>query len=133
MGQRMKIWATMTSIILLSGMLGFGFSPSALAIPEEGENGQAKGCTESDPRSRAGEQNPHCEEIEIDCDSITDDGAIDAEELQAVRGLGTIDDNQDIIDLIEDVVGNDNGVIDTAAELELLQGFLPGGTICVIN
>ena len=124
----------MTSIILLSGMLGFGFSPSALAIPEQGENGQAKGCTESDPRSKAGEQNPHCEEIEIDCDSITDDGAIDAAELQAARGTGTLQDNQDIIDLIEDALAVDfSGKIDTVDELALLQGFLPGGTICVIN
>jgi len=132
MGQKLKIWATMTSIILLSGMLGFGFSPDAFAKhdPNKNGNGFAQGCD----NQGVAKNNPHCEEEAgpIDCDSITEDNAIDAEELQAVRG-GSIGENQDIIDLIELGVGdNDNDVIDTVDELAALQGFLPGGTICLI-
>jgi len=60
MGQRMKIWATMTSIILLSGMLGLGFSPVAFAEHNENGNGFAKGCDNKNDNGNK-ENNPHCD------------------------------------------------------------------------
>jgi len=131
MGQKLKIWATMTSIILLSGMLGFGFSPDAFAKhdPNKTGNGFANGCD----NQGVAKNNPHCEEETgpIDCDT-NNDGAIDATELAVVRG-GTVPENQTIINNIETGLNVDfSGKIDTVAELAALQGFLPGGTICVI-
>ena len=130
MGQRMKIWATMTSIILLSGILGFGFSPVAFA----GHDGQgqrqarAEGCTESDPRSSAAARNPHC----IDplppsvCDS-NNDGKITAAELAAHTG----DSEPVALAKIRSAEGeggsNQNDVIDTQKELDDLNRLFTSG------
>jgi len=78
MGQKLKIWATMTSIILLSGMLGFGFSPDAFAGHVD-DKGKSLGCING-----VAKNNPHCEEEPSDPLSSCDtdgDGTISAEEL----------------------------------------------------
>lgn len=133
MGHRLKIWATMTSIILLSGMLGFGFSPDAFALSSQGEaNGQAKGC-----QNGTAKNNPHCngDGSFTDCDTDMS-GDIDAVELQVSIG-GTVAEAQTLIDDVEDLAilasldTNDNGDIDTSDELDLLNSLLPPEDRCL--
>jgi len=115
MGHRLKIWATMTSIILLSGMLGFGFSPDALAGHVD-DKGKALGCING-----VAKNNPHCMTgIDSPCDNITSDGAIDIEELAAKLGISE-GEAQTIFALVFVAVDNGNDVIDTEGELAELN------------
>jgi len=112
-------------------MLGFGFSPDALA--EHTGQGQAKGCDNANDNSSVREQNPHCEEEAgpIDCDT-NDSGTIDALELQAARGSGTEADNQTIINNVETAVGdNTSGDIDTVDELAFLNAIFLSPDSCL--
>ena len=120
MGHRLKISATITSIILLSGMLGFGFSPVAFAEHNDNGKGLAKGCDNGTAKN-----NPHCNGAGgfTDCDTDGTFG-IDKTELVAQIG-GNESDAQDLIDAAEALDGGaDNGVIDTAGELFWLNSFL---------
>ena len=133
MGQKLKIWATMTSIILLSGILGFGFSPDAFAKhdPNKTGNGFAEGCSNGTAKN-----NPHCSPdgppagIESPCDNSTADNAIDNIELAAWVNLQVDPDiteaqAQGIINIIEtDLGGGGNGVIDTEAERDALNELI---------
>jgi len=130
MGQKLKIWATMTSIVLLSGMLGFGFSAyaqeSPADLPPQSDAGQAQGCEESGDRSNerasAAARNPHCEEeppaFNI-CDT-NEDGEISRAEVSAFTGLTGTD--LDIVMLT--ATGAVDGIIDTDQELIDLNGSI---------
>jgi len=132
MGQKLKISTIMTSMILLSGILGFGLSADAQQvppdIPDEAAAGQAQGCAESGERSSerasAAARNPHCEEEEPEpspCDTVPEggDGIITEAELLAVPGA-TQDDVDNAL-LVADT--DDSGSIDTDDELALLKTF----------
>jgi len=121
MGQKLKIWATMTSIVLLSGMLGFGFSPDAFA--GHTGNSQAKGCQNSNPEnSSAREQNPHCDgaggTIQDSPCNPDSDGDITAQELVDTGRAANTDDANTAIVSAEG--GTGNGIIDTQAEYDAL-------------
>ena len=125
MGQKLKIWATMTSIILLSGILGFGFSPDAFAGHVDNK-GKALGCEKGMAKN-----NPHCEDVPPPdplpanvCDTEPD-GDIDAVEL-AAHIPTTVLLAQGVIDAATSVVTNGNDVIDTAPELVELNLLLVG-------
>jgi len=140
MGQKLKILTIMTSMILLSGILGFGFSAyaqeSPADLPPQAEAGTAAGCEVSDDRSNerasAAARNPHCEDDTpppdplpaSDCDKDSN-GEITAAEIEACFGP-EIDPvtGQQIIDQATIVVTNDNDVIDTADELVELNAVL---------
>jgi len=126
MGQKLKIWATMTSIILLSGMLGFGFSPDALATHNDKGESKAKGCELKNENGNT-ENNPHCMTgIESPCDNITLDGAIDVQELAAIAGSEAL--ALAWITTVEGLGGsNVNGVIDTQKELDDLNATFGAG------
>jgi len=132
MGQKLKIWATMTSLILLSGILGFGFSADAQVPPEDppvGNPSQAQnGCDKSDPRSGGNaSRNPQCDQVETftDCDTDGEFG-IDAAEIADQDPTKDEADGAAVIVTSEDLAGdsNDNGVIDTAGELILLNSLI---------
>jgi len=124
MGQKLKIWATMTSIILLSGMLGFGFSPDAFAKhdPNKNGNGLANGCDKGTAKN-----NPHCDGsggtiADSPC-NFNGDAVITAQELvDTGRALNIGDANTAIITAEG---GTGNGIIDTQAELDSLRSTFP--------
>ena len=117
----------MTSLILLSGMLGFGFSPAAFADHNATGEQRAEGCGQSDPRSSAAARNPHCasgsETIETSPCNGDSDGDITPEELLAAGVVGNITDAQNAIIAAEG--GTGNGIIDTQAEYDALKGTFP--------
>jgi len=122
MGQRMKIWATMTSIILLSGMLGLGFSPDAFAKhdPNSTGNGFAKGCDNKNDNGNK-ENNPHCEDVPDPpafniCDTDMD-GKLSSDEIKAFTGKS----DGDMIILMLSADADSSGFIDTEAELASLN------------
>jgi len=119
MGQKLKIWATMTSIILLSGMLGFGFSPDAFATHNLKGKGLAEGCNNG-----VAKNNPHCG-ISSPCD-LNSDGKITASELVTRFGV-SLGQAQTDIGFAEILAGTavPNGEIETIAELNNLKGIPP--------
>jgi len=121
MGQKLKIWATMTSLILLSGILGFGSSAYAVDLPSQGQPAQAQnGCDKSDPRSGGNaSRNPQCVGIESPCDT-NDDGTIDVGELLAVPATNT-----QVLDALADADLDGSISINTAEELAILITFPP--------
>jgi len=138
MGQKLKIWATMTSLILLSGILGFGFSADAQEvppdIPDQAAAGEARGCEESGVRSSerasAAARNPHCDDDPprtIEGSPCNTDGnfEITSAELQTELGFSVGDANNAILAADTDVSGG----IDSIAELILLNAF-PGAGGC---
>jgi len=139
MGQKLKIWATMTSMILLSGILGFGSSAyaqeSPADLPPQAEAGAAKGCEESGDRSNerasAAARNPHCEEpepprtIEGSPCNTNSDFEITSAELQTELLFSVGDANNAITVADTDVSGG----VDTLDELALLNTF-PGAEGC---
>jgi len=130
MGQKLKIWATMTSIILLSGMLGFGFSPDALATHNDNGKGLAEGCVKKNDNGNK-ENNPHCTAQEplppSVCDNDPEDGMITAAELAAHTGDSEAVALAKIL-TVEGLGGsNTNGVIDTQKELDDLNTVFSAG------
>ena len=130
MGQKLKIWATMTSIILLSGILGFGFSPDASALSEQGaEKGTANGCEKG-----VAKNNPHCNGSGgfTDCDTDLS-GAIEKAEIVALGFTSAQADsilaNAELLVVSPDT--NMNGKIDTTDELAHLNSFLAPADDCV--
>jgi len=123
MGQKLKISATITSIILLSGMLGFGFSPDALARhdPNAVGKGLATGCD----NKGVAKNNPHCDTSEplptVEDSPCNDgDGEITVLELLAVPAT-----NQQVTDALGGADLNNSISIDTAEELAILITFPP--------
>ena len=122
MGQKLKIWATMTSIILLSGMLAFGFSPDAFARhdPTKPGNGFAIGCD----NQGVAKNNPHCSQGLTACDT-NGDGIIDKFEIVAQDNSKTLVQAQDLIDLIDgSIAGDGSGFLDTQGEVGVLNGSI---------
>jgi len=121
MGQKLKIWATMTSIILLSGMLGFGFSPDALATHNDKGESKAKGCELKNENGNT-ENNPHCVD-DTPPDPLTNcdlnlDGVIDLGEIIAANPPIT---PVDAAIALAGADGNTNGIIDNQGEVDTLN------------
>ena len=110
----------MTSIILLSGILGFGFSPDAFATHNDNGKGLAEGCDKKNDNGNT-ENNPHCasEPTFNICDTDMS-GDITRAEVSAFTGLTGID--LDIVMLT--ATGDVNGIIDTQVELAALNGSI---------
>jgi len=121
MGQKLKIWATMTSIILLSGMLGFGFSPDVLATHNDKGESKAKGCENKNENGNT-ENNPHCgsEPLVSPCDNAPMDGVITVAELFAVPATAG-----EITTALASADLNNSTTIDSAEELAILITFSP--------
>jgi len=133
MGQKLKISTRMTSLILLSGILGFGFSADAQEAPpppelptQAEEAGEAQGCDESGERSNdrasAAARNPHCEDAPVvqlsSCDTNPVDGTISAVELAAHNPPLT---EAEAIPIVAQHDLDFNGSIDTQAEVDSLN------------
>jgi len=141
MGQKLKIWATMTSIILLSGILGFGFSPDALATHNPNGEGKSIGCEKG-----VAKNNPHCVDeppagIESICDTGPEaggDGKITAAELAAWINPQhdpdlSEEEAQALIALAETNAGGGDGDINEAdelVELNILLALFPDVDPC---
>ena len=127
MGQKLKIWATMTSLILLSGMLGFGSSADAVELPSEGQAADAKGCEKSDPRSQACASNPHSDgaggTIETSPCNGDSNGVITPQELVDAGVVDNLTDAENAIIAAEGGPGG-NVIIDTQAEYDALKATL---------
>ena len=107
----------MTSIILLSGILGFAFSSDAFATHNPKGKGLAEGC-----QNGVAKNNPHCVGLVSPCDNNPMDGIITVAELLAVPAtVGQITTALAGADL------NNSISIDTAAELVILKTFPPFG------
>jgi len=124
MGQKLKIWAIMTSLVLLSGMLGFGFSPDALATHNDNGKGLAEGCSKG-----VAKNNPHCNGSggtiqNSPCNGDgSSDGDITAQELFDLGLTANLTDAQNAIIFAEG--GTGNGIIDTQAEYDALKATFP--------
>jgi len=104
-------------------MLGFGFSPDALATHNDKGESKAKGCENKNENGNR-ENNPHCvsEPLESPCDNNPKDGVITVVELLTVPATaGEITTAFASADL------NGSTSIDSAEELVILKTFSPFG------
>ena len=130
MGQKLKISTIVTSIILLSGILGFGFSPDAFATHNDNGNGFAKGCD----NQGVAKNNPHCN-VEPPRTIATSpcngdgssDGDITAQELVDETGVLIGQVQNDILFATE---GDSNSIIDEEDEYARLLQTVPYDTLC---